>query len=366
MARIIRSIALIGLVAAAIGTAMVSPALTAGTPAFQVDSTFPKTLPNNWIFGQIGGIFVDAQDHIWINQRPGTLDAREKRASTVPTVKCCVAAPPVVEFDQAGNVVQAWGGPGQGYTWPANEHGIFVDQNNFVWVAGNGMTDGLVLKFTRAGKFVLQIGKSGPMTSSADTTQLGRPADMMVDPATTELYVADGYFNHRVIVFDAATGAFKRMWGAYGKPPTDEKLTYDPKAPPAQQFANPVHGIRITKDGMIAVADRGNNRIQLFRKDGTFVREYQVLKDTPPGTVGAVLLWPDAMQSYFVVSDDPNGEFHVVRRSDGAVVASGGHVGTNLGQFENLHNIAIDSKGNVYTAEVQGKRVQRFLNMSGL
>ena len=96
------------------------------------------------------------------------------------------------------------------------------------------------------------------------------------------------------------------------------------------------------------------------------MREYVVLKDTPPGTVGAVLLWPDPMQSYFVVSDDPNGEFHVVRRSDGEVVASGGHVGTNLGQFENLHNIAIDSKGNIYTAEVQGKRVQRFLNMSGL
>jgi DNA-binding beta-propeller fold protein YncE len=309
---------------------------------------------------------VDAQDHIGLNQRPRTLDAREKRAATVPTVKCCKPAPSVIEFDQEGKVVQAWGGPGDGYNWPANEHGIFVDHNNFVWVAGNGMTDGMVLKFTRTGKFVLQIGKSGPMTNSMDTTQLGRAADMVVDPSTNELFVADGYFNHRVIVFDAATGAFKRMWGAYGKPPTDDKITYDPKASPPQQFNNPVHGLRLTKDGLLVVADRGNNRIQVFRKDGTFVREYQVLKESPSGTVGSIMLWPDAMQSYFVVSDDPNGEFHVVRRSDGAVVADAGHVGLQIGQFMNLHNIAVDSKGNIYTAEVQGKRVQRFRNMSGL
>ena len=362
MARTGRKIALIGLIA----LAMIRPALTAEPPKFQIDPSWPKTLPNNWIFGQIGGIFVDAQDHVWVNQRPGTLDNREKRASTTPNVRCCKPAPSVVEFDQEGNVVQAWGGPGQGYDWPANEHGIFVDHNNFVWVGGNGMTDGLVLKFTRAGKFVLQIGKSGMMTSSADTTQLGRPADMVVDPATNELFVADGYFNHRVIVFDAATGAFKRMWGAYGKPPTDDKLTYDPKAAPAQQFNNPVHGIRLTKDGMVVVSDRGNNRIQVFRKDGTFVKEYQVLKDSPPGTVGSVMLWPDAANSYFVVSDDPNGEFHVIRRSDGVEVSTAGRVGTNLGQFMNLHNLAIDSKGNVYAAEVQGKRVQRFRNLGGL
>src|SRR4030095_13170105 len=241
MARISRHFALIGLIA----VVLVRPAFTADTPKFQIDPSWPKTLPNQWILGQIGGIFVDAQDHIWISQRPGSLDAREKR---------------VIEFDQDGTVVQAWGGPGDGYNWPANEHGIFVDHNNFVWVAGNGMTDGMVLKFTRTGKFVLQIGKSGPMTNSMDTTQLGRAADMVVDPATNELFVADGYFNHHVIVFDAATGAFKRMWGAYGKPPTDDKLTYDPKGPPAQQFANPVHGIRLTKDGLVFVSDRGNNR----------------------------------------------------------------------------------------------------------
>jgi hypothetical protein len=353
--------------AALIALAISYPALTAEkTPAFKIDPSFPKELPHQWILGQIGGIFVDAQDHIWINQRPGTLDAREKRAATVSTVKCCVPAPPVIEFDQQGNVIQAWGGKGDGYTWPQNEHGIFVDANNFVWVAGNGMNDGVVLKFTREGKFVLQIGKLAPMTSSKDTSQLGRPADMVVDTTANEVYVADGYFNHRVIVFDSNTGAFKRMWGAYGKPPTDDKITYDPKAPLPQQFNNPVHGIRITKDGFVMVGDRANNRVQVFQKDGTFVKEYRVLPETPSGTVGQVLLWPDAKQTMFVTSDDPNGEFHVVRRSDGAVVASAGHVGTNPGQFENLHTIAVDSKGNIYTAEVQGKRIQRFLNTAGL
>src|SRR5882762_5035014 len=328
MARLVRTFSLIGLIA----LVMVQPAQTADSPKFQIDPSWPKTLPNQWIFGQIGGIFVDAQDHIWINQRPGTLDAREKRASTNPNVKCCKPAPSVVEFDQEGNVVQAWGGPGEGYSWPSNEHGIFVDQNNFVWVAGNGMNDGMVLKFTRTGKFVLQIGKSAPMTNSMDTTQLGRAADMVVDPATNELYVADGYFNHRVIVFDAATGAFKRMWGAYGKPPTDEKITYDAKVLP-QQFNNPVHGIRLTADGQVVLSDRGNNRIQIFQKDGTFVKEILVLRDsTAPGVTGSTVFWPDKAQTYWFTSDDPNGEIHILRRSDGAVVGSFGRVGRGPGE----------------------------------
>jgi hypothetical protein len=346
--------------------AMPQMALAGETPKFEIDAYWPKPLPNKWIFGQIGGIYVDAQDHVWINQRPGTLDAREKRASTAAKVDCCVPAPPVVEFDQAGNVVQAWGGPGQGYEWPSNEHGIFVDYKGFVWVGGNGDKDGVVLKFTRDGKFVMQIGHQATQTNSNDTTRLGRPADMVVDPETNELYVADGYFDHRVIVFDADTGAYKRHWGAYGKPPTDDKLTYDSKAPLPLQFNNPVHCVRMSRDGFVLVCDRGNNRIQTFRKDGTFVSETRVMQDSPPGSVGSIMLWPDAAQSYLLVSDDPNGKFHVLSRQDGKLLASYGRVGHNAGEFENLHNLGIDSRGNIYTAEVQGKRVQKFRNVGGL
>jgi DNA-binding beta-propeller fold protein YncE len=243
---------------------------------------------------------------------------------------------------------------------------MFVDYKGNVWLGGNGENDGMVLKFTHDGKFLMQIGKAGPQTNSKDTTRVGRAADMVVDQATNELYVADGYFNHRIAVFDADTGAFKRMWGAYGKPPTDEKLTYDPKVLP-QQFANPVHGIRITADGQVVLSDRGNNRIQIFQKDGTFVRELPVLRDTTaPGVTGSTVFWPDKGQTLWFTSDDPNGQIHILRRSDGQVVGSFGRVGRGPGEFENLHNIAIDSKGNIFTAEVQGQRLQKFRVSNGV
>ena len=250
-------------------------------PKFQVDAAWPKPLPNDWIMGQAAGVAVDAQDHIWVVQRPKTLTDDEKAATfNPPRTKCCKPAPPVLEFDAEGNLVQAWGGPGQGYDWPQNEHGIHIDHKGFVWLAANGEQDGHILKFTRDGKFVLQIGKPGPQTNSTDTTRLGRPAHMVVDPATNEVYVADGYYNHRVIVFDADTGAYKRHWGAYGKPPTDDKLPpYNPSAAPAQQFSNPVHCVRIAQDGLVYVCDRANDRIQVFRKDGSFVKEFFVEKN---------------------------------------------------------------------------------------
>ena len=188
-----------------------APTPAAEPPRFEVDASWPKTLPNKWIMGQAAGVAVDAQDHVWVVQRPKTLTDDEKAASfDPPRTKCCVPAPPVLEFDQDGNLVQAWGGPGQGYEWPQNEHGIYIDPKGFVWLASNGENDGQILKFTRDGKFVLQIGKQGPQTNSRDTSRLGRPANVTVDPEANEVYVADGYSNHRIIVFDADTGAFKR------------------------------------------------------------------------------------------------------------------------------------------------------------
>ena len=261
---------------------VVGAAQAADAPKFQVDPAWPKPLPNNWIMGQAAGVAVDAQDHVWVVQRPKTLTDDEKAASlSPPRTKCCVAAPPVMEFDQEGNLIKAWGGKGEGFDWPDNEHGIYIDQKGFVWLAGNGERDGQILKFTRDGKFVMQIGKQGNQTDSQDTTRLGKPANMTVDATANEIYVADGYFNHRVIVFDSETGAFKRQWGAYGKPSTDVKMpAYDPSAPPSPQFGNPVHCVRIASDGLVYVCDRMNDRIQVFRKDGTFVKEMFVEKNT--------------------------------------------------------------------------------------
>src|SRR5262245_34088213 len=276
MPRIGRRIALIGFTVATL-----SWAALAEPPKFQVDPSWPQPLPSNWIIGTIGGITVDAQDHIWINQRPSSLDAREKRALTDPNVKCCVPAPPVIEFDQTGKVVQGWGGDGPNYKWGNDGHGIHVDHNNFVWDADNVASCGHVFKFIREGKFVIRIGKPGTPGGSNDTEHLGRPADMVVDRETNELFVADGYGNKRVIVFDAATGAYKRHWGAYGKTPVDDKQPpYDPSAPLSEQFSNPVHCVRLSNDGLVYVCDRANDRIQVFRKDGTFVKEFRIEPQT--------------------------------------------------------------------------------------
>ncbi len=343
----------------------IAPAFGAEAPKYEVDAAWPKPLPNNWIMGQAAGVAVDGDDHIWVVQRPKTLTDDEKAAALdPPRTKCCKPAPPVMEFDQAGVLLRSWGGPGQGYDWPSNEHGVYVDAQGFVWLAGNGEKDGQILKFTKDGKFVLQIGKPGEQTNSADTTRLGKPANMTVDAAANELYVADGYYNHRVIVFDATTGAFKRMWGAYGGKPTDDKApAYDPAAAPSKQFGNPVHCVRIARDGLVYVCDRVNDRIQVFRKDGTFVKEIFVETATRAnGSVWDLELFPDADETWLINADGANNEVRLIKRDTGDVVGAFGRNGRNAGEFHWVHNLAIDSKGNVFTTEVDtGKRAQKFL-----
>jgi DNA-binding beta-propeller fold protein YncE len=184
-------------------------------------------------------------------------------------------------FDAAGNLVGSWGGPGQGYDWPKSEHSVYIDDNDFIWLAGNDKADGQILKFTMDGKLVLQIGKPIDKADSNSTERLGSPADIAVDVAAKEVYVADGYSNRRVVVFDSETGAYKRHWGAYGNRPSDDKTPpYDPAKPVSQQFGNPVHCVRISKDGLVYVCDRTNDRYQIFRKDGTFVSEHFFERNT--------------------------------------------------------------------------------------
>ena len=352
-------------VLAALSLVMTAPARAEGVPEFRVDPYWPKPLPNNWILGQIGGIATDRHDHVWVYQRPRTLTDDERGAAVdPPTSKCCKPAPPVLEFDAEGNLVQAWGGEGTGFDWPRSEHGIYVDANYHVWLAGNDKdNDAQVLEFTRDGKFVKQIGEARHTEGSNSTRYLGRPALAIVDESVHELYVADGYGNKRIVVFDARTGAYRRHWGAYGTKPDDaDPGKYDPGAPIAKQFRNPVHCVRISHDGLVYVCDRVNDRFQVFRKDGGFVAEYVLEPNTRfVGSVWDIGFSTDPEQKYLFVADGTNNQVHILLRENGKEVSTFGRQGRNTGEFHWLHTMAIDSQGNIFTGDVDtGKRVQRF------
>lgn len=361
------------------GASMAAP--PAEAPRYEVDPNWPKQpLPNNWVLGELGGLFVDDQDLVWIINRPRTLTSRELSAArTPPASRCCIPAPPVIAFDAAGNVVHAWGGPGEGYDWPSTEHGITVDHKGYVWVGGSstrpgedGRTpDGMVLKFTREGRFVMQIGRAGQPAGGRDTTQLFGAAGIAVFAATNEAFIADGYGNQRVIVFDADTGKYKRMWGAYGEPPPAstrsrrEVKPYDPAAPLPREFRN-VHCIAVSRDAYVYVCDRDNNRMQVFRTDGTYVTEHVYGPETlPPGTVGDISFSPDREQSVLAVTDIGNFQIRLVRRADGVELTRFGDYGPYAGQLKQVHQAAFDSKGNIFAAESAGKRVQKFRLVSG-
>jgi len=334
-------------------------------PRFEVDPMWPQPLPNGWYIGQTIGVWADNQDHVWIIHRNDSLDPVEAAADqNPPTGECCKKAPPIIEFDQAGKVVHAWGGPGQGYDWPDSNHGIYADTKGFVWIGGNGGTDGLVLKFTRDGKFVKQFGKKGVKADSNATDHFFQVAKVFVDEKANEVYVADGYGNKRVVVMDADTGAFKRYWGAYGNKPDDKDLgRYNPTAPLVQQFRNPVHCADLSADGFVYVCDRVNDRLQVFTKDGKFVKEQQYQKDSlGDGSVWDVAFSKDAAQKYLFMSDGRNSKIRVIDRQSLQEVYNFGEGGHYPGQFYSIHSIAIDSKGNLYTTETyQGRRVQKFV-----
>ncbi len=333
-------------------------------PQFLVDPFWPKPLPNNWILGQVANVHVDKRDHVWIIHRPNTLTDREVGAKQNPPIsKCCIAAPPVLEFDQSGNLVRSWGGPGKGFDWPTTEHGIRVDNNDFVWIGGNGEKDNQLLKFTLDGRFVMQIGRPGQNTGSDDKKNLGKPADIAVDEQAREVYVADGYGNRRIVVFDSETGAYKRHWGAYGKPPRDGPVpAYKPSDPPSQDFGSPVHCVRFSRDNLVYVCDRVNNRYQVFRKDGTFLSESFFEKNTLlNGSVSALVFSRDPEERLIYMVDGVNNEIRITNKATAQTVARIGRPGRYAGQFHVVHDIAIDSQGNLYTTEVNtGQRVQKF------
>ena len=399
---IVASVVLTGLVSVLVGpvrtgvertaAAQARPASTREVPQFKVDPTWPK-VPDQWTLGIVSSSAVDSEDNVWVLQRPLTLAADEKSR----------AAPPLLEFDAAGNFIQAWGGPGEGYDWPRTEHGVYVDPRGFVWIGGSGGGDNQLLKFTKAGKFVMQIGRSGQSKGNADSKNLNEPADVFVYQKTNELFVADGYANKRLIVFDADTGAFKRMWGAFGSVPKDDPPSpagaegrgrgrgrgrgadgdgasvdggsaatlpdRGPDGPP--QFVNPVHAVKVSNDGLVYVADRGGRRVQVFTVDGKYQKQIFIGRechapDCGNGqTAAGVAFSPDAEQRFLYVANRSQAQVMIFDRKTLAFLDSFGQRGSAPGQFGTLHHLSIDSKGNLYTAEVTplkpvNRRIQKF------
>jgi DNA-binding beta-propeller fold protein YncE len=420
---------------------------TGKTPGFVVDPSWPQPLPNNWILGQIAGLYVDQHDHVWIYNRPRSLTndeaglegpvagAKDENGQPVnglaqprahgPIADCCKAAPSVLEFDGEGKLLQAWGGPADpgfaggkckaeaGCIWPNSEHGIYVDQHDNVWVAGNSAApkgprvktpwttnelggDGFVLKFDRSGNFKMRIGGTPPGPNSNDTNGgingtplLYQPADMAVDPKTNQLFISDGYGNRRIVIVDADTGKYVGHFGAYGSNPVEDRVPTGPwiadyeagKRKP-NFFRTPVHCVKLANDGKVYVCDRGNDRIQVFDRnnpalgkacsnpDGEpgkcgFVTEQFISEHTNttiPGTAVSMSFSSDKAQSCLHVGDNSNMVIYILNRSNLQELGRLGRSGRMAGEFHWLHQVSVDSQGNIFTAEVDtGKRIQKFI-----
>ncbi len=319
-------------------------AAAAAIPTFEVDPSWPK-VPAKWKLGDPSSVAVDAKDNIWVLHRPRTLKPEEKS----------MAAPPVMVFDQSGAYVKSWGGDAPGYEWPQREHGIHIDNKGFVWIGGNycpamnlqglkPVTDDQILKFTQDGKFIMQIGKSSQSQGNADTKNFHQPADARVYAKTNEVFVADGYGNHRVIVLDASTGAFKRMWGAFGNKPVDKvdcppRTMNTPQQDPGPDQFSIVHALRVSNAGMVYVADREYRRVQMFTTDGKFVK--QLVRGSEPFARDLAL--------------SPDQQFLYVGGGDDIVIVDAKKleiVGTIKvpGMVGGGHQMEVDSKGNIYVA----------------
>lgn len=337
-------------------------------PEFEVDPSWP-TIPNGWVLGQVASTASDEQDHIWVLQRSRSV--RPGRST----------GPPVMEFDAEGRYLRGWGGPGEGYDWPRSEHGIFVDHAGYVWIGGQ-TNDDQILKFTKDGTFVMQIGEGGHEKTNRDTENLWQPADVFVYPPTNELFVADGYGNKRIIVFDADTGEYKRMWGAFGnlpldgpvpEPPSGANRTlateFDPDDPGPPQF-NTVHGVKVSNDGLVYVADRGGKRVQVFTTEGRYLAQAWIDRWCLAAgqgcgngqTAASVAFSADAEQRFLYVASRSPARIWVLDRRTLEPLDSFGRPGIAPGEFAVLHHMTTDSKGNLYTSEVQdGRRVQKFV-----
>ncbi|MEX2132172.1 MAG: 6-bladed beta-propeller [Pseudohongiellaceae bacterium] len=335
-------------------------------PRFEVDPFWPQPLPNKWLLGRTIGVAADQQDHIYIVHRDtDDMFMSQELGLDLGRAECCTAAPPILEFDPSGNLVNAWGGPSPNgeYVWPESNHGIEIAPNGDVWIGGNGGADSHILVFTRTGEYIRTIGEPGNGPDSNSTSHFSRVAEIAIDASAGEAYIADGYGNRRVAVLDLASGAFKRYWGAYGNRPDDDAdNTYTPGEPLPQQFRPPVHCAEPSIDDLVYVCDRGADRIQVFRVDGTFVKEALVSPATLSGSTWDIAFSKDPNQEFIYVADGSNMKVHVLDRQSLEVLYTFGDGGRQPGLFFGTHSIVTDSAGNIFTTETyEGKRVQKFV-----
>ena len=421
--RLFAGIALAFLVAAAaLSTFVQQSAEAQSAPSYRNVPLWPRPFTDDsWVIGSVTSVTTDAQNHVWVSHRGNeSLEANERGMVAAPgglpsSSVCCMAAPFILEYDTAGNLVSSWGGASMGYQWPQSVGGIAVDAKGNVWITaaglepapgggrGRGATAGAaaapaaapaaaagrgdagrgaappppdahVLKFTRDGRQLLTIGTAGKMDGPDSQSTLNRPSAIAVDTAANEVFVAD-MGNRRVVVFDADKGTYKRHWFAYGERTAGAAPgAYNPAEQPAKSFRD-LTCIEISRDGLVYVCDKSSNRIQVFDKTGKFIKEGFVAKDTLGGviTVGTtgvinaagavwdVALSNDAQQRYLFVADGLNKKIHIVQRDNLTEVGSFGSGGRYPGQFLVVNSVAVDSQGNLYTGETHhGKRVQKF------
>ena len=367
--------------------AAVPPARAQAVPRYKVDPSWPKDLPNNWLMWNSTGLVVDKDDHIWVQHHPRQLSAQDAGlAFNPPTAECCIPAPTYVQFDAQGNVLKSWGGPNYVPNWPILEHGLFIDKAGNFWFGGNFrggnganllaaipkpkelMADRHMFKFSPDYKQLLMIGHpSNAPTNNQDTSILGAPSEMFVDDDAHEVYIADGYQNRRIVVYDSNTGTFKRGWGAYGmglsQIPNGPDPKHDPAAP-AKVFEGIITSIDMSNDGLVYVGDRAGDRIQIFTKEGKFVKEFLVHPKTlGQGSIWATMFSRDPKQKFLYVADGVNGKIWILNRDDGKEVGSIGHKGHQAGQLDFVERMALDSKGNLYVTEVgpPNTRIQKFV-----
>jgi len=380
-----RTIALWILFAAATATAQ-------GPPVYHVDPAWPKRLPNKWSMQQIVDIYVDKDDHIWVLNRADDARPDELGAATTPArSECCVLGPEIMEFDAEGNVLKAWGSQDYVPGWPGRLQTLAVDREGNVWISGTRPGDSIV-KFSSEGKLLWDFGHRGPKVPAEQVKQDNQQTATFppgiggfdLDEDAREIYINDGFLNKRILVYDMNTGAFKRGWGGHGvalsEIDNDPTPNYDTSGPPPdqKQFAPAIHCVHLSRDGLVYVCERGSDRIQVFTRQGKFVTSFFVhpstqsrgehcggiwsMKDPPCGTVYNLTFSHDPQQKYLLVADGTNNMVWVLDRKTGAVAGSFGGNGRYAGQLHWIDSIAIDSKGNVYTGEVEdGKRLQKFV-----